>query len=174
VIRKTGITIVLCFVGVFAFAQTQPKRVLAMKDLDSFVENFEEITDIFDEYDEELGGFMDELSDLTGADLTAGFVKLRNSPVSAGLQTALAKQGMGSNAFEKIIVILYGLGLSRMENELEEMAAEKNSEETDEDDGISPADAFIMEQVSSLKKAIHTSDLSLIASRLEDFLPLIQ
>jgi hypothetical protein len=173
VIRKAGITIVLCFAGVFAFAQTQPRQILSTKDLDSFMKNFEEITDILDEYDEDLEEFTNAMVGLRGEDLTAGLIKLRNSPVPSELQTALVKQGMGSNGFEKIIVILYSLSVAGVENRLEEAAAE-NSGETDEGDDDYPVEAFILEQLASLKKAIHGSDFSLISSRFEDLFPLIQ
>jgi hypothetical protein len=145
-----------------AFGQTQPKQVLTMADLDSFIRNFTAIEEFFAAHEEEFAPLREELEVTDGADLTAALMKMRGFAVSEEVNSDLAGLGLGSNGFEKIIVITHGIGV---------VLAGQMLQSLEED----PEGARIVEeQLKSLKDTIHADDVSLIASRAEDLMPLME
>jgi hypothetical protein len=151
--------------GAAAFAQAQPKAVLAKSDIDSFIKNYTEIVTTIDAHESEFSSLTTDLETQEGAGLTAALLKIRGVSVPKDLRAALSGFGLGNNGFEKVMVILYGAGCLYMENILADLGAQENAEFSKE---------ILKNQVNPMKAAIHTNDLSLIAARFTELLPLLE
>ncbi|MDR1931601.1 MAG: hypothetical protein LBQ57_02145 [Spirochaetales bacterium] len=156
-----GILFCLC-IGVSAFAQARPKQVLAKADIDNFIKNFDAIQEVLDAHEEELSSLVKELNLAEGSELTAALAKIRGFSVSAALKSGLAQLGMGNNGFEKVMVILYGIATVILDQMFQAMGSEEPE-----------VTAMIEEQVRPMKAAIHASDLSLLSSRAQELVPLM-
>ena len=163
-IKKISIIAVLFCVGTFAFAQAQPKAILSKSDIDNFVKNYNAIEKVLDAHEDEFSSLEMDFSGMDGKDVTAQIAKIRSFSVSAGLRSKLAAFGLGNNAFEKCMVILYGIGVVYMEEMFASFGKEGGEEMT----------AMIKEQINPMKAAIHQGDLTLITSRKADILPILE
>ena len=164
VIKKSCSIVVLFCMGVFAFAQAQPKAVLSKSDIDNFVKNFEAIQETLDSHEEEFSSLEMDFSGMDGRSITAQISKIRSFPASAELRKKLAAFGLGNNAFEKCMVILYGISVVYMEQMFAVPGGEIDKEMA----------AMIDEQIKPIKSAIHAGDMSLIFSRKDDLLPILE
>ena len=163
-IKKICIMAVLFSVGAFAFAQAQPKAILSRSDVDNFVKNFDDIQEAMDEHEDELSSLTMDFSGMEGAKITAQIATIRGFAASAGLRAKLARFGLGNNAFEKCMVILYGMSVIYVEQMFGMMGGEIDKDMA----------AMIDAQIKPIKAAIHASDLSLVSARKDDLLPLLE
>jgi hypothetical protein len=152
----------LC-VSVIAFAQSQPKQVLAKADIDNFVKNFTAIQELLDAHVDDLTSVTEGMDTFEADDMQATFAKIRSFAVPPDLKKGLSGLGMGDNGFEKIMVILYSVGIVMSDQMLQEMGVE-------EQEGA----AIIKEQMQSMRDCIHVADMSLIASRSEELMSILE
>lgn len=166
VIKRICIIAAFVCISGFVFAQTLPKAVLSEVDVDSFIENFDDILNALNECADESFSFMQEifLQIIQGKDTAAEIAKLRNLPASAELRKELACFGLEDNAFEKCVVFLYGIHAVYLEQQLASVGTEeRNSERVAQGGDI----------LKILKAAFHSDDLALISLRKDEILAII-
>jgi len=160
----------ICFLAVFIcltfFAFAQPKAVLSASDIDAFIKNYTEIGSTLEAYEDALSSINVDVSNLEGKAITDAINKARGFAVPAELRTKLASFGLGNNAFEKCVVIIYGMASIFME---EFVAA------FEEEMGINEQSAEVRKQtIDPIKAAIHANDLKLISSRKTELMAIAE
>ena len=163
-LKKIFIAAFLVCIGVFAFAQAQPKAILSKADVDTFVKNYAKINEILDSYDAELSSLDTDFSGMAGKTITDMINKARNFSVSAKLRGDLAKFGLGNNGFEKCMVIIYGMTAIYMEEILKGVGGGDNSKEVND---------MIKNQINPMKAAIHAGDFKLITAQKDALIALL-
>ena len=163
-VKKICIALVLTGMCVFAFAQAGPKAILSKGDVDSFIKNYEAIQETLEKHSEEFSSLELDFSNMEGKSITDAVKKVRAFPVPAPLRGELAKFGLGNNAFEKCMVIIYSISVVFMEEMFNSMGGAAGNAEIA---------AVIKNQVDPIKAAIHSNDMKLITSRKDELLPLM-
>jgi len=166
-LKRLSIILLFCLVGVFAFAQTAAKQVLSEKDITSFITNYKQIMVAFDT----LGDKYDHLFE--GIDPNGGFesmVKMRSIKVPAEIEDILRKNGLGNNGFEKSMIIIQGVGVLLMEEDLDMLTADAASK----DPKIAASIKEAREGMKILKDSINSKDIDLINKKKEELFTLIQ
>ena len=164
-IKKICFLLVFICIGSFVFAQAQPRAILAKADIDTFVKNYDAIQEVLDSHTDELSSLEMDFSDMDEKTIIASISKARSFPVSAKLRAALAPFKLGNNAFEKCMVILFGMSVVYLEEMVKEM---KNEPEMKE---------FVAEfdrQIKPIKAAIHANDLRLINAQKDELLQIFE
>lgn len=156
---------VLVFVSVFAFAQAQPRAVLSKTDIDNFVKHYAAISEAMSS----LSSLNMDLEGKNETDIKTAIAKARSMNIPADLSAKLAKFGLGNNAFEKCIVVSFGIMAVFME---EMFAGFMGLAGTDQsaDDGT----AEFKKTIAAMKTSIHANDYNLISSRKEELIALMQ
>ncbi|MCL2704998.1 MAG: hypothetical protein FWE72_02190 [Spirochaetaceae bacterium] len=155
--KKITTILLFCLICTFAFAQTAQKQILSEKDINGFINNYEQIMDAIDN----LGDKYDYLFE--GIDPNGGFeslIKMRSIKVPAEVQDILKKNGLGDNGFEKVMVIIMGTGVILMEDDLDSLAAEAAT-----DPKIKEYLKQARDGIKTLKDSINSKDLDLISSK---------
>ena len=160
--KKICITTLLVLLGVFAFAQAQPRAVLSKADIDNFVKNYAAIDEVMSSLP---SGDTDIKMD-DNEDIVASVAKARSAKIPADVSARLARLGLGNNAYEKCIVISFGTTAVFTE-EMFKAFAESG---LDMNDGGSD----FLKNIVAMKAAIHANDYNLIKSRMDDLLTVIQ
>lgn len=150
--------VLLCF-GVLSFAQSAPAKILSDTDIDVFIANFntidESMTALGDKYDDYYGDPEDPVLMLN---------EFRSKKTPQEIQDIMIANGLGKNGMEKMLIITMGAGAFFMESMLfsEGIDLEAN-----------PEMQALVDQINSLKTAIHADDLELIESRSDEIITFI-
>ena len=153
--------------------QTPPKAVLSKSDIDIFVKNFvkiQTITEDMGKYDKELALTMNKLDEVDGDELKSLLLKIRHYPVPAKLGSELSKLGLGDNAFEKMMVFSFGMAAA-FADQMGAVMSSLGSAETEQFFAAAPQFKKQMTLSKAYKAAIHESDMTLISSRIGEFMP---
>lgn len=148
----------LCF-GAISFAQSAPAKILSDTDIDVFIANFntidESMTALGDKYDDYYGDPEDPVLMLN---------EFRSKKTPQEIQDIMIANGLGKNGMEKMLIITMGAGAFFIESMLfsEGIDLEAN-----------PEMQALVDQINSLKTAIHADDLELIESRSDEIITFI-
>lgn len=161
--RIVGSLLFVFLVVGFIFAQGAPKKILSSRDVSAFITNFaaiesdlEELEDVFDGVLES-AGFTDESTELES------FETMRTLKMPAEIQAVFKKHGMGSNGFEKMVVITTGYSMLEMDEQMKLYA--------DQYQDVAEMEPFleeVQEVTAALRNSIHDADYTLIESRKAD------
>ena len=160
--RKICLAVCLVFVGAIAFSQVQPRAVLSNADITNFVKNYAAISEIMDS----LPSADTDIKMNDDEDIRASVEKARGAKIPADVSARLARLGLGNNAYEKCIVISFGMTAAFTEEMVNAMVASG----MDTDEGLSD----FRKRIEEMKAAIHSNDYNLIKSRMDDLLTVIQ
>ncbi len=156
--RIIGIAVALLLAVPF-FAQEAPLAVLSQADIDRFLSDFNAI-------DTEMNALGDKYEDLyqTTPDdpIPVMIAKVRAVEVPAEISEIFTRHGLGTNGFEKVLVLTFAYSYYEMEKSLAQMAVEYA--------GDSELMAYLEEyktQVALIKSAIHPSDLEVVEKNRE-------
>jgi phage-related protein len=161
--------------GVFALcvavsalsAQGAPKKILASKDIDNFIKNYDALSADLNALE---GKYDDVLAVADGENMTPSqsFKAMRAVKVPAEIQGIFNKHGMGNDGFEKFVVITASAGIAEA---LESLESQKGAY------AEYPEMMQYMEQtkaqMEAMKAEINPADFSLVASRKSDLIPLL-
>lgn len=160
--RLFSLFVVLFCFGAISFAQSAPVKILSDTDIDTFIANFNTIDesmtalgDKYDDYDDYFGNSKDPVLMLN---------EFRSKKIPQEIQDIMVANGLGKNGMEKMLIITMGAGAFFMESMLfsEGIDLEAN-----------PEMQALVDQINSLKTAIHADDLELIESRSDEIITFI-
>lgn len=151
-----SLSLLLFFVGVVAFTQTAPSKILNTSDIEVFIENHESIDasmNILDDYLDDYYGEFD------GPKEMIELIRIKKTPQE--IQDITIANGLGPNGLEKMIVIILSVGAFNMEELFFSQGLEMNDSFNSE---YGSELQTIKEEIDSLKSSVHTDDLELIKS----------
>ena len=160
--RKICLAVCLVFVGAIAFAQVQPRAVLSNADIDNFVKNYTAISEIMDS----LPSADTDIKTNDDEDIRASVAKARGAKIPADVSARLARLGLGNNAYEKCIVISFGMTAAFTEEMVNAMVASG----MDTNEGLSD----FRKKIEEMKSSLHANDYNLIKSRIDDLVAVMQ
>lgn len=165
--KKIITMVLLAFFAVsFTIAQNAPKQVLNEKDVDAFIVNYHELqaelNTLNEKYDYIFDTFGNEEDDEIDDSVT-NLRELQSIKIPEEIQTIFIKHGLGSNGFEKMIVISYAYQAIEMKEQIAllQIQFKDNSEMQSYLD-------ILNEENTSLSASLHKNDMTLIKARLED------
>lgn len=152
--KLLSLSLFLFFVGVVAFTQTAPSKILDTSDIEVFIENYESIDasmtildDYLDDYYSEFDGPKEMIE------------QIRSKKTPPEIQDIMIANGLGPDGFEKMIIIILSVGAFYMEDLFFSQGLEMNDNFNSEY-GLELQS--IKEEINSLKSSVHTDDLKLI------------
>jgi hypothetical protein len=171
--KKIVFVLELVFLCCAVFAEGTPKKVLSARDVDAFIANNEAITADLDRLGDKYNDYFDvaalEGSAADPAEVRMAIANLRATKVPGEVQSVFKKNGMGDNGFEKYIVIVYGYGSLYFDKMLREQLAGKP---------VTPEMRPYVDQAAAsvdiMKASVHKDDLSLLSSRLNDLIAILE
>jgi hypothetical protein len=165
-LKKIIAIIVFCLISTLAFAQTAPKQVLSAGDVNNFIANYDSIMDAFDTLGDKYDYIFKEVEHIPGFEK---LIRMRTIAAPAAIQDILRKNGLGDNGFEKSMVIMQGIALILMEEDLDSLEAEAKN------------DPEVMEHVKQAKREIkpfkdsfNTRDIALINNKKNELFELLK
>ena len=158
-------TLVL-FVAAMVFAQGAPKKILSASDVDAFVANYEALEADLDalegKYDYLFDPIDEQMEDET-ADIAGVFGQMRGIDVPAEIRDVFKKHGMGSDGFEKMIVITASYQTLEMDAQMVQF-----EQQFKDNPDMQPYLDMAKTQNEELKKVLHKGDIAVVKTRLED------
>ena len=151
------LAVLLNFSVVLAFSQAQQKKVLSDNDVKNYIKNYDKIQSVMETYSDEIESYVDPLE----TDSFKGAIKLKNAVVSKEMQNELSQLGLGNNAFEKVIVLMFGTSVILIQ---QMMPAEAMEDEMEDE---------MMKEINAIKNAINPDDLKMINKYSEDLMELM-
>ena len=164
--KKTLSVLIFICACTLVFAQTAPKKVLSVKDIDGFIKNYAAMDSEFTA----LGNMYENLIEPGTEEETLGsaITRARTTKAPPEIQAIIKKYGFGDNGFEKIMVITFGCSALEMDRAMDEQTA--GIEMTPEMKGyLDTAKA----QIAEMKAAFDPADLKLIQSKQDEIITLL-
>lgn len=145
-------------------AQQSPKKILSGKDIDAFIENYEALEADLDALEGKYDYIFEETEQFSeGDDLGSTFSRLRAIEVPDEIRDIFKKHGLGSNGFEKMIVITSAFQSLEMDNQVA-MYREQFKDNPEMASYLDQAEA----QNESLRTSLHKADMKTVESRMDD------
>lgn len=151
--------------GTALYAEDAPKKILAAKDIDAFIANFETLNADLDAVGDKYDDVFKTSEDAGPAQILKD---LRKVKVPQEIKDILKKNGLGENGFEKLMVITIGFSAIEMEKYLDAQR-EQYAQAPDAQEFIDQS----MAQVKEIKTVIHKDDLALLTNKREALYPVL-
>jgi len=147
----------LALVSTAVYAQSVPAKILTQHDIDNFCSNFEQIQN-------ELAQIGDRYNDLFASEDFEGGIgqsirSARALTMPTEIQDLFSRNGLGSNGFEKMLVITFAISSI----EMQKTVAEQREMYTD----IPEIEEYMKDfeqQIHDIRSEIHADDLLLVSA----------
>lgn len=162
--KIVAVIVLAVFAAGMVAAQQSPKKILGGKDIDAFIANYEALEADLDALEGKYDYIFEDTEEFAeGDDLGSTFTKLRAIDVPGEIRDIFKKHGLGSDGFEKMIVITSAFQSLEMDNQVA-LYREQFKDNPEMASYLDQAEA----QNESLRTSMHASDMKLVESRMDD------